>query len=130
MKKLLLFMAVVTVLSPLTVLANHQTTRVCMDPLDPTVVSVNIYARTSVAGVAVVKNVLRAGLVSDAAKCTAPAVGVLLGSLGLPDNSTYFIKATSLDAGGHESVLSAEASGTPTPLSSTLPPGVTGLVVR
>lgn len=109
--------------------ANHTVTRICMD-LDATAVSVKLYFRTgdAITGPLTVKTVLRADLASDPVKCPAPSVGVLPGSLGLPDSS-YFVKASALNAGGHESLLTAEASGTPFPLSSVIPAAPSALRV-
>lgn len=111
-------------LLPITVSANHQVTRLCMDAPDATAVTINLYFRTTNTGTAVVKAVPRASLTSDPVKCPAPQVGILVGSLGLPDSATYFVKASGVNAAGHESALSAEAGGTPFPLDATSSPGV------
>lgn len=136
MKPLTRILIVVFTLSPLTVFANHTVSRVCMDPLDPTAVSVNLYFRTvsgdpnpTDPGTHAIVNVPVGNLSSDSVKCVAPQIGVVLGNLGLLENTNpgYFIKATALDAAGHESAISAEALNTPLPLDTTAPAAVTGV---
>lgn len=123
---------ILALLAPVGVVqADHLTKRVCLDPLDADVVSVDLYFRTSETGNATaIRRVPVGNFASDTVKCFAPRVGVLIATLNLPEHDTNFLAAASVDANNHVSSLTEATSGTPFPFVSTTPGAPTGVEVR
>ncbi len=136
--RLFLMVSVLIVgMAPLT-FALNETSRVCVDgALSPDTQTINLYFRTSPTGPETVRSVPRGlwGLdprVDPQPHCAATQISVAFGMISpaLPDNATYYLKATAVDMEGHESARSAEVVPSPFPLDTQAPPAPVGLEAK